>query len=1550
MAKNFSALLVLFIVTLNAQAQRVGNIQVKSGTTLRSAAVACGYEAGEVMLTDSDGNIIPDSVVFLPFGDSIAISAINFVFEGDPDTTTEAGVVYLFYECPASVDSTTIQDIAADPCRLADPFFYLMNGDSIPRTDSFWVNTIGDRFGNLTVVNDGFFQTGFGNGDPFQLWLAPATIDDFASRAYEAGGACVDVSSEEAFSIVYLNEIRLINSNNNTDGGGCTGSFTLDGGLPEFDPAASYDVTVRLQTDSSVTGTIFSQGRVRAQDSIPFFVPQPGTYVFDVRDAAGSTLSFTQDMSGCELVNFQFPLENRLQGEDFCFPLTVTNFNDIGVLEFDVNWDADVLELTNVTDLNTDLQLSLPLNFNTANTLNGDLPFSWFTPTGSNISLMDNDTVFTLCFTVIGQLGDQSPVELIPSDEANNTVGRDQGANGLSQVGYVFDNGQVNISDSPVFFDVRKSDISCNPINDGPTDDGSISITLAQGNAPYDITYQNLTIGTAPTVVSRQDRETLILNNLEAGDYQFDVIDQAGFMLDTTITIVQPEGFSVGTDVQSDISCFMGADGVLTARILDENNLQIPNPETRFTFAWNTGDSTVSITGLEAGQYEVTVTDQNGCMASSGNPLSARPPIQLSVDVLQAATCTGIPDGGATISATGGEPGGGGAYTFTWETGQTDSTATQSVLSGLGPGFYTVSMTDDLGCVQVDSIEVTAQKTLSLSETLQDITCFGDESGEITVAATANNSEAVPYNFVINGPGSGTPTNSTDRMVTYTGLAPGLYTVQATDNDGCIVTEDYTLFEPDLLTVAEDSTSGETCPVGMDGFASVEVSGGTGPYTYQWDDPAASTDSFATNLVADTLLVIVTDVNSCIDSAEIIILPQGGPIITAFANDSVSCSGDTDGLLSVQAIPGNTPIVNYEWSTGNSGPAVTEIINLSPGVYNLTITDQEGCQAIAAAAVVDPAPLLIDSIAATAPLCPGFNNGSLAVFPSGGTMPYTYTWGDSNPPTTNNLNLRPGLAAGSYGVTVVDANNCPAVTFTSVINDPPSIQVDFQDIVGVACAEGDASGEARAIASLSDGSPQLFDFNWSNGLMVDDTTEVFTNTLPAGFNTVIVFDENGCSTIDSVNIPSPEAILLTLNADAPSCNGLTDGSVSVAASGGTPGYNYLWQQTGDTNENIMGLGAGVYTVEITDANGCLKSDSVSLVEPDPLQLSINTNLTEDPRCADTQDGVIAVTVNNNDNINPLGAAPFTWSDNIAPATDSIANGLSAGTYMVTVTDTEGCTDSISYTLTQPTPISFSFQQPADPPCFGDATFFSIDNITGGAGMTLLDYTYQIDNNGISFPPDQQATVFAGTRIITVEDFNGCTASDTITINQPDELTVTFDPAVIEVELGDTLTQLNPIVNTTQIDSLAWSPTESLSNSNTLTPIVVPTGDQQYELRVVDVNGCSAEGSVLVELNRSRNVYLPNVFSPNGDGRNDEFRLFACKGVQNINYARVFDRWGNLLYSEDNIGLPDCAGGTILWDGTLNNQDLPAGVYVYIIEIEFIDNVTLVYPGDITLIH
>ena len=168
-----------------------------------------------------------------------------------------------------------------------------------------------------------------------------------------------------------------------------------------------------------------------------------------------------------------------------------------------------------------------------------------------------------------------------------------------------------------------------------------------------------------------------------------------------------------------------------------------------------------------------------------------------------------------------------------------------------------------------------------------------------------------------------------------------------------------------------------------------------------------------------------------------------------------------------------------------------------------------------------------------------------------------------------------------------------------------------------------------------------------------------------------------------------------------------------------------------------------------------------------------------------------------------------------------------------------------------------------------------------------------------------------------------------------------------VGLG-TQIKISPIVTgSLPIDSVSWTPKDFLTfTSEPLRPVVSPLDDRTYKLRVIDVNGCIGEASILVELERNRNVFIPNVFSPNDDDKNDYFGIFTGVGVKKINYVRVYDRWGELLFANQNLApTSDPSQG---WDGTFRGKPVQQGVYLYISEIEFEDGAKLLYRGDVTV--
>jgi gliding motility-associated-like protein len=899
-----------------------------------------------------------------------------------------------------------------------------------------------------------------------------------------------------------------------------------------------------------------------------------------------------------------------------------------------------------------------------------------------------------------------------------------------------------------------------------------------------------------------------------------------------------------------------------------------------------------------------------------------------------------------------------GAYTFAWDSLGTFDTD-QSLITGLGAGEYFLTLADDEGCTAVESFLVSAEKMLSINPILTDVSCNGGADGEIFASGVTTGAAAdLPYTFSWSGPGIPAGTGGTGNDSRLTDLTAGTYTVTMTDADpiGCQIVENFTLTEPEPLAVTLDNKSDETCNmgpggvIGQDGSAGIAIAGGTTPYDIVWFAPnrdTVTTSQAATQLSAGRYAAQVTDTNGCIDSLEVFINAPAAPQIQPIENDTLACFYDTDGVLTVDAAPGNAPITGFLWSNNAAGQTITD---LSPGVYAVTVTAEDGCISVDSGLVIAPAPITFDSIVAAAPTCAGDSDGSLVVFISGGTEPYTYTW--ENEPTDDvfQFNLYPGLNAGDYRVTVVDANNCGSIEATATVVDPPSITVSYTDTAAVSCFDNVCDGQATASAMYSDGTTGLFNFTWASGESAAGVASASAVQLCAGPQEVTVSDADQCFTVDTVDIPSPPPIEIQADITSVSCNGLTDGSVALNVSGGRPGYDILWVESGATTNTLEDLSSGIYNAVITDANGCNKSQRVEITEPAELILSLDDALTQDASCNGTSDGVLAVTYNETDSVNPLGATPYSWSGGIGNPVLPVAEGLTAGTYSVTITDIRGCRDSLTHTINEPSPVVAVIPDPADPRCFGESTVVLIDTIYGGNGSNLFDYTYQVDNNGLSFTADQPATVFAGQHVIIVEDPLGCTYSETLQINEPDELRVEFEPDIVVIELGDSTVRLNPLItNSFPIDSFIWAPGAGLSSGNVQRPIVREFNDQQYRLTVVDVNGCVGEGSVFVEIDRNRNVYIPNVFSPNGDGPNDEFRVFACNGVRRIESARIFDRWGALIVEMDDIP-HNCEGGTALWDGRRGSQKMPTGVYVYMIEVTFLDDVTLLYRGDVTLLR
>jgi gliding motility-associated-like protein len=1546
------AFLLVFAISLQAQTPR--NIILDGPLTTNSQLVPCAQnDAGTVSFGPFTGqsNDVDLDTIYLCLGDVLPMLHSGGSLAGDPNAATAPGYGLAFYDCPPVIDGPDITTIVTDNClNTTSPL--VIGGVNFPQTEGIWIAVGPLPNGDILLNNDGSLQEGFngGNPAPIQFWFAPITIDDFATVGYEGlpEGNCVTVGVDEAFSVVYLEAIDMLEEFPNY-GAGLEGGFTLQGGLPEFETNSDYtSITISSTTMGNPGGTVTSTN-VGHNDTVVYTVPRPGEYEIVVEDGKSCGLIDTIEMP----VIFEAEVANGQPGDTVCVGITVSNFVDITNTQFTLSWDPAILSYIGFQNINNSLPALNSGSFNEGLTAGGLLPFIWFDVLGTTNSLPDGSVMFELCFELIGDLGDSSPVSFVdtPTDIQVGNPGN-------MPFAYPFElrDGEIFITSSALLVTAEADSVSCAGLSDG-----AFTVTVSGGAAPYTFTWNTPPFSNpenGPQSIS-QSGGTATVSGFPAGDYRIIVTDSdMPPNMDTILVeIFQDPEFSVNVAEQSSPLCFGDMNGELIANVT-VNGVPVADPEAVFDFQWDVpGETGQVLGGIGTETHAVTVTNANGCEEIDSGSLSQPPPLSIldNNTTIQDATCNGAMDGSILVAATGGTTDMNGNYTYSWSNALGTVTAGTSQVSNLEPGQYFLTVEDANGCMVEDSFTVAASKTLGINLVFfSDVTCNGFDDGTIEVIGTSTGLPpfgAFTYDWELVGPGS------MFNGAQITGLEPGQYAITVTDQDpaGCMAVDTFEIAEPELLEIQLEELLNESCNNGGgDGQITITVTGGTYPYAYTWSD--MQTDSIAVNLMEGMYTVEVTDDNNCTASETYTITAPTPPAIDMLDNDTLSCPEAMDGTLTVVATPGGSPISTYEWDNGDAGSTIT---GLGTGTYVVTITAQDGCFVIDTAEVIAPPPLVLDSIVGTSPNCPGDDNGTLAVFVSGGTQPYTYIWGlpAGNDTTTNNL--YPGLTAGDYAVTIVDANNCEELITLGAVVDPPSIDITFSNQVDVSCFENVCDGQATASAIYSDGTTGVFEFLWESTEMDSDVSSSTATLLCKDWQTVVVIDGAGCFSQDSVFIDSPDDIVIIQESEDVSCNGQADGSASLTVSGGIGGFTYDWLQLPDNTPDVTGLAAGDYNVVVTDANGCIEEQLIEIGEPAALILSVDPLNTEDASCFGTEDGQLAVQYNNNDLINEVGIAPYTWSSNVplgsADPGSPVALNLPAGTYGVTITDVEGCQDSLMYTIAEPDEIVVIVPDPEDPLCFNSSTQVFIDTIYGGVGTTLADYQYMVDGNGLLLPPNIPADIFGnGEHTIEAFDQNGCSGMAVVEIMQPEEIIVTF-PNDVVVELGDTSVQLQPIITPLgiEIDSFIWTPSEYLSSDTIRNPFVRPLESLDYTLQVVDLNGCTGEGSVFVELDANRNLYIPNVFSPNGDGANDEFRVYPCVGVTTIKSVNIFDRWGNHVFEASDIDVSSglfCQGGLVLWDGRFKGDSMNKGVYVYVIEAEFLDDISLTYRGDVTILR
>ena len=903
---------------------------------------------------------------------------------------------------------------------------------------------------------------------------------------------------------------------------------------------------------------------------------------------------------------------------------------------------------------------------------------------------------------------------------------------------------------------VDSLNVSCAGLLDGAID---IDVTGGNGNVSYAWSGPN---GFTDNV---QD-----LSSLECGLYDVTVTDPLGCNASYTHNIPCPTPINITLDSLVEVSCFGLSDGEIHISVSGGT----PSLNSGYNFSWNgNAFNTEDLTGISAGSYSVEVTDSNLCLSTFGITLSQPNLLEASVLSVTDASCYNAQDGGIDIRVDGGTaPFTASIYDNGFNLLYDTLFSSLSVLCPVpGAGFYDVIVNDANGCqASVDTLISQPSEIIVTLDSAMDVSCLGSADGEIYVSVAGGDGN---YNYSWTGPSC-----NTCAAEDITNLSGGVYNLVVTDATNCTQSFTHNVLVPTALTMVIDSLINVSCKDSADASIALTASGGTAPYSYIWNGPNGFTasDSIATGLDIGTYDIIVTDTNGCVFSLNSQIISQPLDYLAAsFVVDSVVCFAENTGSITTITSGGTAPY-SYSWSNGES---LASPLSLLAGEYFVTINDAQGCSYVDTVNVLEPN-ILLANLVQIEENC-NQSDGQVIASPSGGTAPYTYNWNSNPTETSNTLS---GLNGGTFIpeiVTITDVNGC-SITEQITVQEALPITLGSSTITDISCYLGaDGQVEANVVGGLP---PYIYQWYSDPGLTIAVPSANVLNDsiifdLSAGSYYLLITDASGCNTVlprfDIVETQSA-ALTLALNTNQSftslACFNNQDGQISVNVSGGTPfpGPHYEYTLNGVQQSQFVGvfsgLSAGTYDLVVNDNNNCEDSLSITISEPDELE----TTLSQIPvNCFGGSDAEVTAVVTGG-----ISDYNFDWSQGTQEITSgvSVINSLIANTYSLVVTDNNGCVDTASIVVTQPSnaiDLSVSYTNETCREEDGTATVF----VQGGTPNYLYNWTYDYNElvpiyTSLNIPnpstvTDNLTDVYNGWYFVTVTDANGCVEKDSVLI-------------------------------------------------------------------------------------------------------------------------------------------------------------------------------------------
>jgi len=746
--------------------------------------------------------------------------------------------------------------------------------------------------------------------------------------------------------------------------------------------------------------------------------------------------------------------------------------------------------------------------------------------------------------------------------------------------------------------------------------------------------------------------------------------------------------------------------------------------------------------------------------------------------------------------------------------------------------------------------------------------------------------------------GNGTFTNTSSLVTTYTPSANdiqnGFVKLYLTGNDPdgagpCSIAKDSVYIQINRKATVNAGNDNEICAgdqanvsatLGGTATSVLWTSSGTGSFA----NPTVPTTSYtpSANDISQGFVYLIVQTNDpdgsgpCSTSFDSLLLTINPlPIINNIQTTPVTDCNAPNGSITITASSSLTPI-EYSINNGTNFSSTNSYSGLNAGIYNVVVRNAAGCTASQSVTIQNTQGPQILSIDAINPMCYGQTNGQIIVHATGANY-YVLNGGSQ---TTDSVFAN--LAPGTYNVLVLDNGNCQATSQVTLTQPTDIVVNDFKQ--NIQCF-GEQNG---SIALTVQGGTAPYTYSWNNG-----ATTATVSGLVAGIYIVTVSDAHSCSKVLVDTISQPTMIIISLTTTDPTCFNTTNGSIQSTVSGGTPNYAYSWSN-GSSSPFLTNVPGGTYGLTITDSNGCTKTASATLNTPSALNVEPNVNHIT---CYGMQNGSISLNVSG-------GAAPYAynWSNG---QTSSVITNLNAGTYTVTITDQNLCSGIYAYTITEPAELVVTHTQ-SGVLCNGATTGFINLNAIGGT----TPYTY-LWSNGATTANIQN--IGAGTYTYTITDAHQCSQTQAINIVGSSAIvpSITFDVTTQQAE-----------VNVTG----GTSPYTYLWNNGKTDTIITLTETGLYRVTITDANGCTA----IASYNHDVPLKIPTCITPNGDKVNDDFEITNIAAYPKLT-IKIYNRWGNLLYSFDGTGL-EYASPDKRWKGQYNGKDLPMGVYMYIIDL------------------